>query len=84
MKQKNYRQALVFIRAAEEWPENLGVGKPYDSEVDLRLEKWMSALCLQGGHRPAAAPAPPAVAALQASGKPGNVNERVVQALEQP
>jgi hypothetical protein len=84
MKQKNYRQALVFIRAAEEWPENLGVGKPYDSEVDLRLEKWMSALCLQGMHRPAEAPAPPAVAALHATGRPMNVNERVVQALGQP
>src|SRR5205085_9296246 len=27
---------------ARQWPENLGVGKPYDSDIDERLEDWLA------------------------------------------
>lgn len=39
MRQHNYKKAFVFIREAQAWPENLGVGKPYEDEVNQRLEK---------------------------------------------
>ncbi|WP_316810115.1 DUF5107 domain-containing protein [Pedobacter heparinus] len=42
MNKKNYRKALNEISAARIWPENLGVGKPYETEVDERLEDWMA------------------------------------------
>jgi len=42
---KNYKAALKFIADAKLWPENLGVGKPYDEEIDYRLENWMSYVC---------------------------------------
>lgn len=41
MKNGQYKKALVFIDASKLWPENLGVGKPYDDEIDDRLENWM-------------------------------------------
>jgi tetratricopeptide (TPR) repeat protein len=42
MKKKNYKKALTYISAARLWPESLGVGKPYDSDIDERLEDWLS------------------------------------------
>jgi tetratricopeptide (TPR) repeat protein len=45
MQKKNYRASLKFISEARQWPENLGVGKPYDDEIDYRLEDWMTYLC---------------------------------------
>jgi predicted Zn-dependent protease len=42
IKKKNYKKALGYITAARQWPENLGVGKPYDSDIDERLEDWLS------------------------------------------
>jgi len=42
MKKKNYKQSLSYIHAAREWPENLGVGKPYESDIDERLEDWFA------------------------------------------
>ena len=45
---KNYNGALKFIKQADLWPENLGVGKPYEEDIDMRLENWMSYLCLNG------------------------------------
>ncbi|MEO6723112.1 MAG: DUF5107 domain-containing protein, partial [Ferruginibacter sp.] len=42
MKKKNYNEALNYITAAKQWPENLGVGKPYDSDIDERLEDWLA------------------------------------------
>ena len=47
LKKKNYKKALQFIAAARNWPENLGVGKPYEQDVDERLEDWMSYYCYQ-------------------------------------
>jgi tetratricopeptide (TPR) repeat protein len=46
MKAGQYKKAIPFIKAAQLWPENLGSGKPYDNEIDTRLEDWMSYLCL--------------------------------------
>ncbi len=42
MKNKNYKNALDYITAARQWPENLGVGKPYESDIDERLEDWLA------------------------------------------
>jgi tetratricopeptide (TPR) repeat protein len=42
MKKKDYKKALNYISAAKQWPVNLGVGKPYDSDVDERLEDWFA------------------------------------------
>jgi tetratricopeptide (TPR) repeat protein len=42
-----YSQALSNIEKAKQWPENLGVGKPYDSDIDDRFEKFLRAVCLE-------------------------------------
>ena len=42
MQKKNYQSALNYLSAARQWPENLGVGKPYENEIDERLEDWLS------------------------------------------
>lgn len=50
MKNGEYSNALKLIGKAREWPERLGVGKPY--EVDNRLEDYVEALCnLKLGNR---------------------------------
>jgi tetratricopeptide (TPR) repeat protein len=40
---KNYKKALKFITQSRTWPENLGVGKPYD--VDERFPNFLESLC---------------------------------------
>ena len=45
MKKNNYKASLKLISEARQWPENLGVGKPYDEEIDYRLEDWMTYIC---------------------------------------
>ena len=40
---RRYDAALKSIKASEEWPENLGVGKPYDDQIDKRLEDYLEA-----------------------------------------
>lgn len=54
---KNYKQAMKSVEASKEWPENLGVGKPYDNMIDSRLEDYMEAKAMagQGDDRKAAA-----------------------------
>ncbi len=44
---KNYTSALILINDAKKWPLNLGVGKPYQENIDERLEDWMDYLCYQ-------------------------------------
>jgi len=44
MRKKNYSKALQFIDASKLWPLNLGVGKPYDEDINMKLEDWMSYL----------------------------------------
>jgi lipopolysaccharide biosynthesis regulator YciM len=45
IKNKQYKKALQFIADAKLWPQNLGVGKPYDEEIDERLEDWLNYQC---------------------------------------
>jgi tetratricopeptide (TPR) repeat protein len=51
MKKNNFRAALRYIDEAKKWPENLGVGKPYDEDIDYRLENWMTSLCYRKTNR---------------------------------
>lgn len=46
MKKQQYKKALQFIASAKLWPANLGVGKPYQEDIDERLEDWMDYTCL--------------------------------------
>jgi hypothetical protein len=41
MQKQNYQKALEYTAAARQWPENLGVGKPYENDIDERLENWL-------------------------------------------
>ena len=50
MNQHAYTKALTFINDARKWPENLGVGKPYDDDIDTRLEDWMQYICYTKNH----------------------------------
>jgi hypothetical protein len=40
---RKYKEALVKIDDSMQWPENLGVGKPY--EVDTRIQDYLTAYC---------------------------------------
>jgi tetratricopeptide (TPR) repeat protein len=44
---RNYKGALNAIQTSKLWPDNLGVGKPYDEDIDLRLENYMEGLCME-------------------------------------
>ena len=44
IQKKNYKKALQFISESKLWPLNLGSGKPYDEDIDTKLEDWMSYL----------------------------------------
>ncbi|WP_017497328.1 DUF5107 domain-containing protein [Flavobacterium sp. WG21] len=45
IKNKQYKKALQLISDAKLWPKNLGVGKPYDEDIDERLENWLNYQC---------------------------------------
>lgn len=45
MNRKNYKKAIVSINKAKDWPERLGAGKPYDEDVDERLENFLLYQC---------------------------------------
>jgi tetratricopeptide (TPR) repeat protein len=45
LKNRNYKKALSFIAGSKIWPENLGVGKPYEADIDYRLEHWLNYYC---------------------------------------
>jgi len=47
MEKEKYSQALSNIEKARQWPENLGVGKPYDADIDERFENFLQATCLE-------------------------------------
>ena len=47
IKSGNYKAAAKYIRTARLWPPNLGVGKPYDADIDARLEDYMDGICLE-------------------------------------
>ncbi len=44
---KKYSIALTSIKTSRLWPANLGVGKPYNEDIDSRLENYMEGLCYQ-------------------------------------
>lgn len=52
IRNKNYKKALQFISESKLWPLNLGVGKPYDEDIDMRLEDWMSYLIYEKTKKP--------------------------------
>lgn len=41
--EKKYKQAISLISRAREWPMNLGVGRPY--QTDERIENYLESLC---------------------------------------
>jgi tetratricopeptide (TPR) repeat protein len=41
---RKYNEALKMIEKSGEWPENLGVGKPYNP--DTRIQDYLRAYCL--------------------------------------
>ena len=47
IQKKDYTKSLTLIEQSKEWPEHLGSGKPYDADIDTRLEDWMSYLSYQ-------------------------------------
>lgn len=55
IKKKQYKKALQFIDGAKLWPTNLGVGKPYQNNIDERLEDWLSYTCYSNLNKVAAA-----------------------------
>jgi tetratricopeptide (TPR) repeat protein len=46
IKKNNYKSALKLINEARLWPENLGAGKPYQEDIDTRMEDWLNYVCL--------------------------------------
>jgi hypothetical protein len=40
-----YKEALSDVEQSKLWPEHLGVGKPYDEDIDLKVENFISAYC---------------------------------------
>ena len=45
IKNKKYSDAIKMIEKSKEWPEKLGVGKPY--EVDIRIQDYLNVYCLE-------------------------------------
>jgi predicted Zn-dependent protease len=46
IKAGNCKKALQYLADSRLWPERLGSGKPYEADIDLRLEDWLSYECL--------------------------------------
>jgi hypothetical protein len=44
IKNKMYDAAITKLEKSKEWPENLGVGKPYDA--DTRIQDYLEIFCL--------------------------------------
>jgi Tfp pilus assembly protein PilF len=45
IKVRKYGDAIKMIEKSKEWPETLGVGKPY--EVDIRIQDYLKIFCLE-------------------------------------
>lgn len=48
LNRKNYARTFSAVKASQEWPENLGVGKPFDNMIDSRLENYIEARAFAG------------------------------------
>ena len=46
-KSGNYTGALADIEKSKLWPENFGAGKPYDADIDLRTEDYLTTRCYE-------------------------------------
>src|SRR5258706_3164954 len=44
---KNYKAALTSINTARDWPEKMGSGKPYDDDIDGRMENYFDGICYE-------------------------------------
>lgn len=44
---KEYQRAIEQIEKSKIWIRNLGVGKPYDADIDNRTEEYLTAYCLE-------------------------------------
>jgi Flp pilus assembly protein TadD len=53
IKKNKYSQAIRMIEKSKEWPENLGVGKPF--KPDIRIQDRLEAFCLEKLNRKAEA-----------------------------
>ena len=53
IKKNKYSEAIVMIEKSKEWPENLGVGKPF--KPDIRIQDRLEAFCLEKLNRKAEA-----------------------------
>ena len=45
MKRSEYSEAIVVLTESKEWPENLGIGRPYDP--DERLQDYLLGVCYE-------------------------------------
>jgi predicted Zn-dependent protease len=45
LKSGSCNEALQFVGKARLWPEGLGAGQPFPSEIDDRLADWLSYQC---------------------------------------
>ena len=64
-----YKEAAKYVAQSREWPDRLGVGKPYDELIDNTLEDWLDAvICQRLGQTAKAAEYLQKVAAKDASG----------------
>lgn len=46
LKERQYRAALKYVDGARQWPNNLGVGKPYDEDIDRQVEDYLQGIIL--------------------------------------
>lgn len=67
IKEGNAAGALASVAASRQWPEHLGVGKPYDADIDTRVEAYLEALALEASGNQRAARAALEQAAVPAS-----------------
>ena len=52
MERKRFKEALARIEEAKEWPNRLGVGKPYPTSINEDLENWMTGyIYLESGEK---------------------------------
>jgi len=41
---KNYKPVLNSLNRAKSWPENLGAGRPYEEDIDYRLDNFLEGI----------------------------------------
>ena len=47
MDKQNWDAAMKYVKQSKKWPENLGVGKPFDDAMDERMEDYVLYLVLK-------------------------------------